>query len=173
MLIQFVKTSTHAILPCPNGDRAMAIDLCSAHDYKLRPGMPPQLIDTGVVLAPISRNDTFGQQLSLRSGFALKTGCWMANGVGLIESSFAGFVKQDRVFGISVALLASFETSISAGDRIAQLLVYGNDGQLLMPKRDFDTSWSFDSDLSTDYDYWLNNVGPNSGGRGGFGSTDK
>jgi dUTPase len=169
MILEFVKTSASAVLPKANGDRAMALDLCSAYDYELVPGTPPVLIDTGLVLAPSSRQDTIGQQLSLRSGFALKTGCWMANGIGLIEPSFAGFVKADQVHGICIALLASFDTQIKAGDRIAQLLVYGNDGQVLVPTRDFSTAWAFGSDLSTDFSYWQEHVAC----RGGFGSTGK
>lgn len=170
MFLEFLKLYTDAVLPKANGKDAMALDLCAVRDTIIVPGKPT-LVNTGIVLAPSSYSKTIGQQLSLRSGFANKSGCWLTNGVGLIEPSFAGFELDNEVYGISCSIMSIDGYKVSAGDRIAQLLVYGSEGEVLVPNRDFSVDWASEHVLTTDRDYWYSHVGPGANGRGGFGST--
>jgi dUTPase len=170
--LQFAKLNWNAQLPQANGDRAMALDLCACEDVNITPGDLPTLVNTGVVLHPDSYDYVAGMQLSLRSGFALKSGCIMANGVGLIESSFAGFERHGIVYGISCALIATHKQyRVEAGDRIAQLLVWNIDGELMSAYADLYAEWCLGADLYADRDYWHSELGPGAGGRSGFGST--
>lgn len=176
--LKFIALHPDAVLPQANGADAMALDLASAQDYWLDCDSDyAALISSGVVLSPESRQYTIGQQLSLRSGFSLKSGCILANGLGLIESSFTGFVNNEKLMGISAALINVSEDAytIDKGDRIAQLLVYSADGRVLLPERDFGVAWdeSYYEEGSTfvSLTEWRAKLGPDVGGRGGFGST--
>ena len=163
--IKFLTLSKNAKLPTANGDRAMAFDLYAARDTIVMPGLT--LVDLGVVLDPTMYDDFGGFHLYLRSGFSSNAS--MANGVGLIETSFAGFEKDGEVYGISAKLRTDDGFVIKAGERIAQLEVYSNHGSIIFPSRLEVNEWS--EIKYHDREVWYHELGPGAGGRGGFGST--
>lgn len=174
-VLRFIALHPDAALPEAKGADALALDLRATDDTYIAPGRS-RLVNFGIVLSPESRQYTAGQQLSLRSGFASSSGCIMTNGVGLIERSFTGFTgPANRLYGIAAYLhnVSDVECSIEEAERVAQLLVWGADGRVMLPGRDFTVEW--DTSYYTGgasflrQDEWDALLKP--GGRGGFGST--
>ena len=92
---------------------AAGADLFSAQDYVLKP-YAITFCDTGTKL---EIPQGFVGLLCARSGLACHHGISLANGVGVIDSSFRA--------NIQVVLYnnSDYEYSVKAGDRIAQLLI--------------------------------------------------
>ena len=101
------------VLPTYETRGSAGMDLRSTVNHQLLPGKRC-LIPTGIF---IELPEGYEAQVRARSGFAVKHGIGLVNGVGTIDSDYRGEIQ--------VCLInwgeASFE--IKQGDRIAQLII--------------------------------------------------
>ena len=102
-------------LPLPRymTEGAAGMDLVAVHSYALAPG-ERVAIGTGFAIA---LPEGYEAQIRPRSGLALKHGVTVLNAPGTIDWDYRGEVK------VILVNLGSVEVMISAGDRIAQLVV--------------------------------------------------
>lgn len=143
-----VKILEHALgLPLPKiqSSGAAGLDLLAAlkggRPFVLRRG-ERALIPTGLILElPYGME----AQIRPRSGLALKQGVTVLNSPGTIDSDYRGEVQ------VLLINLGQQDTTISRGDRIAQLIVASHMVVRLKP---------------------VLTLSPTSRGQGGFGSTD-
>jgi dUTP pyrophosphatase len=119
------------------------MDLCAFESATLKPNGPPVLVRTGVRVAIPGGHVGM---LSLRSGFAYKSGAILLNGVGIIDSDYRGEIMA-AMFNVS-----PIEITIEAGERFAQLTI--------LPIPSIGVFYADDLDLDE-----------TSRGEGGFGST--
>lgn len=110
-----------------NGDAG--IDLRSRENVVLKP-FQRALISTGLRVAI---PEGYAGYVLPRSGLAIKHGFSLVNAPGLIDSNYRGEIK---VIGIN--LDPDNEFTISAGDRIAQLVVLKTEEILLRPSPTLD-----------------------------------
>jgi dUTP pyrophosphatase len=130
-------------LPAYGTPGAAGFDLAAAQDLRVGAGQIA-LVPTGLVIETPS-----GYFLGIfaRSSTPLKRGLVVANGVGVVDSDYAGPTDEVR---IQVLNITREEVQIRRGDRLAQGIV------LAAPR----VAWVDAADLGRE-------------DRGGFGSTDR
>ncbi len=114
MNLRVRRLDQRAVLPSRAHPGDAGLDLCALEDATLGPGERAS-ISTGIAL---EIPDGHAGLVLPRSGLALRHGIALVNAPGLIDAGYRGEV---RVLLLNTDRVASFE--ISAGDRIAQLLV--------------------------------------------------
>jgi dUTP diphosphatase len=112
--LRFVKLDEKAILPTRAHDNDAGLDLYAAESARLAPGAR---VSVGTGLA-VQIPDGVGGLVLPRSGMALRHGVTLVNSPGLIDAGYRGEV---RVLMLNTDPTIEFQ--ISAGDRIAQLLL--------------------------------------------------
>ena len=113
-VLQFVKLRIEATLPTRAHDDDAGLDLYAAESARLAPGAR---VSVGTGLA-VQIPAGIGGLVLPRSGMALKHGVTLANSPGLIDPGYRG---ELRVLLLNTDRTQEFQ--ISAGDRIAQLLL--------------------------------------------------
>jgi dUTP pyrophosphatase len=139
--VKFTRLNEAATLPTRAHDGDAGLDLYAAEGARIGPG---QRVSVGTGLSVAIPQGLAGLVVP-RSGLALKHGISLANAPGVIDSGYRGEVR--------VLLLntdGSAEFRISAGDRVAQLL--------LIP-------------IATASPLEADSLDPTDRGAGGFGST--
>jgi dUTP pyrophosphatase len=114
MTLRVARLAPHAVLPTRAYDGDAGLDLYAAHAERIAPG---ERASVGTGLAVEIPEGHAGLVLP-RSGLALRHGIALVNAPGLIDAGYRG---ELRVLLLNTDARAAFE--ISAGDRIAQLLV--------------------------------------------------
>lgn len=141
MNLEFKRLHPNAILPAAVHDGDAGLDVTAAEAATIGPG-ERVLIPTGFAMAV---PEGHAGLLLPRSGLAAKQGLTLVNSPGLIDPGYRGEVK------VAVVNLDRTESvQISAGDRIAQLLIVG------LPRATAE---------------WVDDLSDTSRGDGGFGST--
>lgn len=123
----------------------------------IRANLPPEIRDTGLVLAPMGRAivptglrvaipEGFEMQIRPRSGLALKHGLGMPNGPGTIDSDYRG------PLGVLMINFGAEAYTIRHGERVAQAII----APVVQARYE----------VATD-------LGETARGTGGFGSTGK
>ncbi|MDZ4184633.1 MAG: dUTP diphosphatase [Desulfuromonadales bacterium] len=115
LTVQVRRLSESAILPRYMTDLAAGVDLHAdlAAEVVLAPG-ERVLVPTGLALAIPAG---FEGQVRPRSGLALKKGIALVNSPGTIDADYRGEV------GIIIINLGQEAVTITAGERIAQLII--------------------------------------------------
>lgn len=119
-VFEVLRIHENAKIPEFKHDSDAGADLCAIETVWIQPHSV-QLIRTGLVIKPPSG---YHLEIYIRSSVAVKNhGLVLANGIGLIDSSYCG--PNDE---IKVALLNMSNNDIhfQAGDRIAQLVAKKN-----------------------------------------------
>lgn len=94
----------------------------------IRANLPPEIRDTGLVLAPMGRAivptglrveipEGFEMQIRPRSGLAFKHGLGMPNGPGTIDSDYRG------PLGVLMINFGAEAYTITHGERVAQAII--------------------------------------------------
>ncbi len=115
LTLELKRIRKNAILPRYMSDLAAGMDLYAALDGLLR--IPPgerKLVPTGIALAI---PPGFEGQVRPRSGLAFKNGVTLVNAPGTIDADYRGEIQ------VIVINHGSEEFLVSAGDRIAQLVI--------------------------------------------------
>jgi len=112
--LDFVRVTEGAILPTRAHDNDAGLDLYAAESARLAPGAR---VSVGTGLA-VQIPDGIGGLVLPRSGMALKHGVTLVNSPGLIDPGYRG---ELRVLLLNTDRTQEFQ--VSAGDRIAQLLL--------------------------------------------------
>ena len=123
--ITWAATSARATAPKFANDDDLAMDMFATDLHTVEPGSLGYMVDLGVILSNESVNEVKGMLLTLRSSMAAKTGLRVSNSIGLIESKFSGFVKDNKVYGITLLIdnIGTKTEVIKPGDRVAQLMI--------------------------------------------------
>lgn len=113
MNVRIKRLRPHATLPAYQTAGAAAFDLAAADDTTIQPG-EVALVPTGLVIAVPT-----GMFLAIfaRSSTPLKRGLMVANGVGVVDSDYAGPADEVKV---AVVNIRSTAVTVSRGERIAQ-----------------------------------------------------
>ena len=113
MNVRIKRLRPHATLPAYQTAGAAAFDLAAADDTTIQPG-EVGLVPTGLVIAVPA-----GMFLAIfaRSSTPLKRGLMVANGVGVVDSDYAGPADEVKVAVINIRSTA---VTVSRGERIAQ-----------------------------------------------------
>ena len=113
MNVRIKRLRPHATLPAYQTAGAAAFDLAAADDTTIQPG-EVGLVPTGLVIAVPA-----GMFLAIfaRSSTPLKRGLMVANGVGVVDSDYAGPADEVKV---AVVNIRSTAVTVSRGERIAQ-----------------------------------------------------
>jgi dUTP pyrophosphatase len=143
MDLPFRRLDPGAQLPSAQHPGDAGLDLRALADVKVGPG-ERAMVPTGVAVA-IPRG--FAGLVLPRSGLASKSGLTLANSPGLIDSGYRG-----EVVCAVVNLDRDTPVLVSAGDRIAQLVIVG------LPAID---------------PAWVIELPDSERGEGGFGSTGR
>jgi len=109
--MQVLRLSPQAVLPVRGSPGAVGYDLTSTEPVILKPG-ERGLFSTG--LAIIVPEGTYGR-VAPRSGLTVKNGLHV--GAGVIDPDYRGEVK------VSLFNLGSSEVELSAGSKVAQLIL--------------------------------------------------
>jgi dUTP pyrophosphatase len=109
--MQVLRLVPHAVLPVRGSPGAVGYDLTSIEPVVLKPG-ERGLFSTG--LAIIVPEGTYGR-VAPRSGLTVKNGLHV--GAGVIDPDYRGEVK------VSLFNLGSSEVELSAGSKVAQLIL--------------------------------------------------
>lgn len=141
MSIQFQRLHPDAQLPSRANPGDAGLDLRSVIDVQVAPG-ERVMVPTGLAVAV---PEGFAGLVLPRSGMATRYGLTLANAPGLIDAGYRG-----EVICAVVNLDREHPVHISAGDRIAQLLV--------VP-------------FATDEPEWADELPETARGQGGFGSS--
>jgi dUTP diphosphatase len=112
--LRFVKLNEKATLPTRGHDNDTGLDLYAAESARLAPGAR---VSVGTGLA-VQIPDGVGGLVLPRSGMAIKHGVTLVNSPGLVDPGYRG---ELRVLLLNTDRTLEFQ--ISAGDRIAQLLL--------------------------------------------------
>jgi dUTP diphosphatase len=112
--LRFVKLNEKATLPTRAHDNDTGLDLYAAESARLAPGAR---VSVGTGLA-VQIPDGVGGLVLPRSGMAIKHGVTLVNSPGLVDPGYRG---ELRVLLLNTDRTLDFQ--ISAGDRIAQLLL--------------------------------------------------
>ena len=154
-LITWAATSARATAPKFANDDDLAMDMYATELHTIEPGTLGYMVDLGVILGDESVDEVKGMLLTLRSSMAAKTGLRVSNSIGLIEAKFSGFVKDNKVYGITLLLdnIGTKTEIIKPGDRVAQLMI------LRRSPRDTATyAYPTDSQIidwaAMDFDHW-------------------
>jgi dUTP pyrophosphatase len=113
MKVAIVRPDEDWVLPNKATKESAGFDLCASKDFVIY-GNKTQLVSTNLSIA--LDEGTVGFVCS-RSGLALKSGVFVLNAPGIIDADYRGEV------GVILHNSRSTEFYVSAGDRIAQLLI--------------------------------------------------
>lgn len=155
MDLEWLSLRHGAVLPdSPGCAKDFTLSLYAVNSITVHPGKIA-FVDTGVVLAPQSRHKVSCLQLTMPVELMLSTGLCLA-GNCVIANDYTGqeLGCYKSVHGIIVPLLGTVKYDIRAGDKIAELLVFGNSGRLLESDCDYYSVWSHEYQETHDYDYW-------------------
>lgn len=108
--IRFKKLNADAKLPEYKTKGAAGFDFYSVEDAQLVEGQV-SLVATGL---SVEIPEGYELQVRCRSGLAAKSGAFLVNGVGTIDSDYRGEIK------VIMSTCLSSAVSIKKGDRIAQ-----------------------------------------------------
>jgi dUTP pyrophosphatase len=115
--IEIARLEGAGDLPLPRymSDGAAGMDLCAAVDETLviEPG-EAKLVPTGFA---VSVPEGYEAQVRSRSGLALKTGVFVLNSPGTVDSDYRGEV------GVILMNAGAESFTVERGDRVAQLVV--------------------------------------------------
>jgi dUTP pyrophosphatase len=116
MKVRIRRLSPSVPLPAYHTSGAAAFDLAAAESVTVAPG-EVRLVGTGLVVAIPP-----GACLAVvaRSSLPIKKGLMVANGVGIVDSDYAG---PDDEVKVEVMNFTASAVEIAAGERIAQGLV--------------------------------------------------
>lgn len=109
-----VKLDFGAYVPTYAHEGDAGLDLRARTDMKVKPGKVA-FVPTGVA---VEIPEGYAGMLHLRSGWATKHHVMLANGTGIIDSSFRGYIQ------IPLASRDMKTVKIKAGERIAQLVIH-------------------------------------------------
>ncbi|MEK7817564.1 MAG: dUTP diphosphatase [Actinomycetota bacterium] len=114
MKIPIKKLNPDAVVPSPAyGDGDAGVDLASVVDLTINAG-ERALVATGIAVAI---PPGYGGFVQPRSGLAARHGITLTNSPGLIDSNYRGEIQ------VIVQNTGAAPFTISAGDRIAQLVI--------------------------------------------------
>lgn len=111
--MKFIKLTEDAILPERKTENSAGYDFCANETVRIYPG-EVVVVKTGITFEDMPE-DMF-LQLTLRSGTSIKRPFVMANGVGIIDSDYAGNEIGIILYNRSMTIPAV----VDKGERIAQ-----------------------------------------------------
>jgi dUTP pyrophosphatase len=118
--INFKKLDPRAIIPTFAHEGDSGLDLCSLHEYIIKPG-ECTMVETGLSVEVVSHGDltsfTFEIQVRPRSGLAMKEGITIINSPATIDSNFRGHCK------FPLTKITNGEYKLKVGERFAQAVV--------------------------------------------------
>ena len=141
-VVHVVLNHPQAVLPSRATPQSAGLDLTAVEDVILGPG-DRALVPTGIVVVI---PEGYEGQVRSRSGLALKRGLVVLNAPGTIDSDYRGEL------GVILHNTSKVTAGVSAGDRVAQLVIAKVDAPIL-------TKTTFEE------------VSETTRGQGGFGST--
>ncbi len=113
MLVKFLKTHSHAVIPEYKTADASGMDLCIVERVTLQPG-EHKVVDTGL---RIKIAEGYEGQVRPRSGLAAKHGVTIVNSPGTIDADYTGPLK------VILQNLGKEEVTFCCPERIAQLVI--------------------------------------------------
>jgi len=118
--ILFKKLDPNAVIPCYIHEGDSGLDLCSLHEYIIKPG-ECTMVETGLSAEVVSHGDltsfTFEIQIRPRSGLAMKEGITIINSPATIDSSYRGSLT------LPLTKITNGEYKLKVGERFAQAVV--------------------------------------------------
>jgi dUTP pyrophosphatase len=113
MIVKIKKTDSSVDLPQYHTHESAGFDIASSADVTIKAGEVVK-IPTGLIIAAPKGHFLL---IAARSSLALKKGLAMANGIGIIDSDFAG--PGDEI-NIIVRNFTSKQVEVKKGERLAQ-----------------------------------------------------